>query len=178
MPDFALPNDNKDAEGNPLYPADPHKTIVTSPWSDEVNRALLDSILRSPSSERTITPEDDFRALVLEAFTAGSKVAAAIQSIAHGVTSTISDHAVLNNEHTILVDTSDGNVTIFLPPAADNPGRILYVKKTAGPDDIGSNDVILSPTAPDTIDGDPTARIAFLHTTARLASDASGWWLT
>jgi len=72
---------------------------------------------------------------------------------------------VVNN-----IDTTAGDVTVVLPPAAGNAGYIQRTKKVAG-----VNNVILS--AAEGIDGSTTATFGILYTCVAVQSDGTQWWI-
>jgi hypothetical protein len=78
------------------------------------------------------------------------------------------------DDHTVGVDTTAGNVTVTLPPAATVPGQLFEVKKA-----LGGNNVILDGDAAEPIDGAATQTITALNGTLSVRSRgtaALGWW--
>jgi len=76
-----------------------------------------------------------------------------------------------DGESVILVDASSAAVTITLPTAADNSGRVLHIKKT----DSSSNAVTVDGEGSETIDGATTQVITSQYDDVRIVCDASNW---
>jgi hypothetical protein len=75
-------------------------------------------------------------------------------------------------EHTIFADTSSNDVTINLPPAASNSGRVFLVKKTAA-----ANKVVLDGNLAETIDGVATHEMFGLYDWVKVQCDGSNWFV-
>jgi hypothetical protein len=92
-------------------------------------------------------------------------------------TTTEKKYQVQPGDYTILADTSDSVVTVTLPPACNNPGRVLIIKK------INSNRYKLNShqLRVDVREGliDFQAQIAIKnnYATRTVQSDGENWWL-
>lgn len=83
-------------------------------------------------------------------------------------------YAVAFNDGAILVDASGGAVTVSLPAASSEPGRLVHVKKI----DASANAVTVDAAGADLIDGSGTVVLAAQYDAVRLVSDGvSAWWL-
>lgn len=83
-----------------------------------------------------------------------------------------SDHAITAIDHIELVDASDGDVTITLPPiASTQAGRQLRFKKT----DATTNRVIVDGNASETIDGELTKSLLVENQGMMIISDGAEW---
>lgn len=78
-------------------------------------------------------------------------------------------HAETNGQIVILVDTTAGNITIGLPPAANNTA-IFHIKKT-----IAANNLTIDGNGAETIDGSATKVLAAQYASASLVSDGTKW---
>jgi hypothetical protein len=70
--------------------------------------------------------------------------------------------------HTVLADTTAGNITLNLPTAASMKGKYLYAVKTAG-----ANTLTWDGDASETIDGSATKAVT---TNSRIFSDGTSWY--
>ena len=66
------------------------------------------------------------------------------------ITNTDSPYTILITDHTLLVDSASGNVTIVLPFAADLPGECFWFKKVAT-----ANVVTINTQSGDSLEGTP-----------------------
>lgn len=80
---------------------------------------------------------------------------------------------VLLTDYLILANATGGAITVTLPPAAENEGRVIAVKKT----DVSVNAVTVDGNGSETIDGATTKALASQYDVATVFSDGSGWWL-
>ena len=71
----------------------------------------------------------------------------------------------------IRVDTSGGAVTVVLPVAASDAGRVLDIKRVAG-----TNAVTIDGDGTETIDGATTLSLDVLYSAVRLFSDGASAW--
>jgi len=71
----------------------------------------------------------------------------------------------------VLADAPVGQVSINLPPVADNVDRMITVKKI----DSTSNGVVLNPNASETIDGSTTKTISVQYASLTVLSDGTEW---
>lgn len=74
------------------------------------------------------------------------------------------------DDHTIRCDTTSGNITISLPAAAGNAGRIFVIKKVAS-----ANTVTIDPSGAETIDGSSTASLSANYEHTRIQCNGTGW---
>ena len=72
-----------------------------------------------------------------------------------------------------LCDATGGNVTMTLPAAATNAGRIYRVKKV----DSSANTIIIDGNDSETIDGGLTATLTVQYEAVDIACDGSNWWV-
>ena len=92
-------------------------------------------------------------------------------------TSTVKKFQVQPDDYTILADTSDSIVTVTLPPACNNPGRVLIIKK------INSNRYKLNShqlkvdVKEGLIDFQTQITIKNNYATRTVQSDGENWWL-
>jgi len=75
-------------------------------------------------------------------------------------------------EHTIFADTSSNDVTINLPAAASNDGRVFVVKKTDA-----ANKVVLDGNLAETIDGAATHEMFGIYDWVKVQCDGSNWFI-
>jgi hypothetical protein len=87
-------------------------------------------------------------------------------------------YEVQPSDHTLLVDTYKCAVKVILPPAVNNKGRIIVVKKTnTDKYNIRSTPVIIE-GAGDLIDQREQLIIKMNYTVRELHSDGVSWWVT
>jgi hypothetical protein len=108
---------------------------------------------------------------------AGSSTAVKItSSVLEGLytdVQTYNSNSTMTNANSVaLVSASGGVVTITIPTAATNRGKVFNIKKT----DSSANGVIISPVA-GTIDGSATKTLAFQYDSLMLVSDGSNYFL-
>ena len=72
------------------------------------------------------------------------------------------------NDDVLKVDTTGGSVTVTLPDAALNRGKVFFVKKM-----VAANNVVLDPA--DTIDGAASNTFATQYQTLMVVSDGTNW---
>lgn len=80
---------------------------------------------------------------------------------------------VLVTDYLILANATGGAITVTLPEAAENQGRVLVVKKT----DASVNAVTLDGNGSETIDGAATKALSAQYAGTMILSDGSGWWV-
>jgi hypothetical protein len=83
------------------------------------------------------------------------------------------NHTVAEPERTILVTTGGSDRTITLPDATDYVSDLLYVVKI----DSGAGNVILTPGAGDTINGDANTTLVGQYRAIALVSDGADWYI-
>lgn len=74
---------------------------------------------------------------------------------------------------TVLVDTSAGNVTLTLPPAADVAGYTLKIKKMTA-----ANTLTIDGNGAETIDGAATLAVTVQYESNTLESTGTAWIIT
>jgi hypothetical protein len=77
------------------------------------------------------------------------------------------------DDYTLLVDASAGAVTVNLPVAASNAGRILVVKKI----DAVANAVTLDGNGAETIDGAATVATSTQWASFSVQCNGTGWFI-
>lgn len=82
-----------------------------------------------------------------------------------------SGYTAVETDFFIPVNASGGAVTIALPAAASNNGKVLVIKKT----DSSGNAVTVDGNASETIDGATTLSLAAQYDTALIICDGSNW---
>lgn len=88
-------------------------------------------------------------------------------------TNTSTTNNVFSGDFTILEDATTGNITVNLPPAATNKGRILNIKKV----DSTGNTVTIDANASERIDGALTQVISTQYTSLQIQCDGSNWYI-
>ena len=73
----------------------------------------------------------------------------------------------------ITVDASSAAVTITLPTAADNEGRVLHIKKI----DSSANNVTVDGEGSETIDDQATKVISAQYSDMRIVCDGTAWFI-
>lgn len=87
-------------------------------------------------------------------------------------TSAITSSTTASNDVSI-VDSSGGTVTMTLPAASSNSGRIMRVKKT----DSSANTVVVDGNGSETIDGAANVTLYHQYETVTCICDGSNWFL-
>lgn len=94
-----------------------------------------------------------------------------------GVTTTIrtvtSDPTVAAGDHTILCDCTGGAITVNLPAASSNTGRILNIKKV----DSGANAVTIDANSTEKVDGALTQTLSSVNKAVQIQCDGSNWYI-
>lgn len=89
-----------------------------------------------------------------------------------------SSYEVQPSDHTLLVDTYKCAVKVLLPPAINNKGRIIVIKKTnTDKYNIRSTPVVVE-SAGDLIDQKEQITIKMNYSVRELHSDGISWWVT
>lgn len=83
------------------------------------------------------------------------------------------NYTITANDTVILGDTTGGDVTITLPLASIASGYRFCIKKT----DSSANDVIITRSGSDTIDGSTSATITLQYASVTIVSDGSNWYI-
>jgi len=87
------------------------------------------------------------------------------------VTEITSNHTMIHNDHFLCCDTTDGDITITLLPAAESKGHRLEIKKL----DSSGNTIIIDGNGVETIDGQVTQTLANQYDCLTIISDGTGW---
>lgn len=88
-------------------------------------------------------------------------------------TTKTADYTVLVTDRYILCNATAGELTVYLPEAANAAGRIIVIKKI----DTTSNYVVVQAEAGEEIDGGNLQELTSPYTTVNLLSDGSNWWV-
>lgn len=83
------------------------------------------------------------------------------------------DYTLDNEDSTLLVDASDGEITITLPTAVGVEGRFYSIKKI----DSSKNKVIIDGYGTETIEGELTQELLFKGDAPHIVSDNDEWWI-
>ncbi len=85
-------------------------------------------------------------------------------------------YTIIAGQHTVLIDDDDpqvtGTVTVQLPAATANAGRILNIKKIGSSESV-SVDGFIS----ETIDGSTTQQITTQYSNMTIQCDGTSWWI-
>jgi hypothetical protein len=100
----------------------------------------------------------------------GTSIATYISVISKSGDYTVTDS---DGVSVLLVDASSGSVTITLPTAADNTGRVLHIKKI----DVSGNTVTTDGEGSETIDDATTKVITAQYSDMRIVCDGTEWWI-
>lgn len=101
------------------------------------------------------------------AYAAGAAGAGQVVSV---ITKTIS-YAVLSTDGLVRGDATAGSITLTLPTAVGNGGKILYLKKI----DSSANTVTVDGSGAETIDGALTQVLSFQYQGIAIISNGAGW---
>ena len=98
-------------------------------------------------------------------------------AVYNNITKIDSDYTVSNSDYTIVCDSSQNTIKIKLPPAKNNTGRILVIKK-ANKDKYKLNSNIVRVTCDEgTIDIKDVIEIKNNYSCRTLQSDGENWWI-
>jgi hypothetical protein len=89
------------------------------------------------------------------------------------VTQTSINYNALLTDDVILVDASSGTVTVTLPAASGNAGKVYQIKKI----DSSGNTVIIDGDGAETIDEAPTLTTTVQYEAFTLVCDGTEWWI-
>lgn len=84
-----------------------------------------------------------------------------------------SDPTITTTDRTILCDATSAPITVNLPAAASNLGRMMWIKKT----DASANAVVIDGNSSETIDGLTTQSIASQGKCVQIQCDGSNWYI-
>ncbi len=93
-------------------------------------------------------------------------------SLATKVTTLSGNTTLDDTHHVVLVDASGGNVTLTVPLASSGDARQYMIKKT----DSSSNDVIITRSGANTIDGDTSVTMGVQYEARTIISDGTNWY--
>ena len=105
----------------------------------------------------------------------GARFDGSVHHTIRSITSRI--YEMQNDDYTLLCDTQKSPITVMLPPACNNKGRVLNIKK-ANSDKykINSYPVILK-VAEGSIDLSDEAIIKTNYSSRTVQSDGENWWI-
>lgn len=89
------------------------------------------------------------------------------------ITTKTGTYTAANTDTVILCDASGGAFTVTLPAAADNTGKVFYLKKI----DSSANAVTIDGNGAETIDDATTLVLSGQYDAAMLVSDGAEWWI-
>ncbi len=103
-----------------------------------------------------------------------NKVQEAVVKLEQGnhVVLTITVNKLLSTEHVILADATAGVITISLPKASLNNGKVFTIKKLDT-----SNNVIIDPNGSETIDTAALHTLSVQFEFIKIVSDGSNWFV-
>lgn len=84
-----------------------------------------------------------------------------------------SNYTAAQTDFTLLCDATSGNITVTLPAAASNSGRIYVIKKI----DASANTVTIDGNASETIDGATTVVLSAQYASKMIQCDGSNWFI-
>jgi hypothetical protein len=93
-------------------------------------------------------------------------------SLATALSVKSSDYTLTGADHTILVDCSNGNVTLTLPTAVGCVGRIYMIKRVDGTNNAAN----INSNGSEEIEGSTNPASVAALGSLTLQSDNSGWW--
>jgi len=96
----------------------------------------------------------------------------AVSVFTPGVTTTSISYVVLSTDAVILVDATGGDLTISLPAASAQAGRLVQIKKI----DASFHKVVLDADGADLIDGEPTLELLYEDESVPIVSDGLSEW--
>lgn len=89
------------------------------------------------------------------------------------VTTKTTNYTATSSDFVILVDSSGGNWTLTLPPAASNLGKYYYIKKTTS--DFST--ITIDGNASETIDGGTTTTLNTQYEALEIVCNGSNWFI-
>ena len=93
-------------------------------------------------------------------------------SFATAIAAKSSDYTLTAGDHTILVDCSNGNVTLTLPTAVGCAGRIYIIKRVDGTNNAAN----INSDGSEEIEGSTNPASVSAMSSIMIQSDNSGWW--
>lgn len=150
-----------------------HVLIARLAFNDETNLEFETIFDEVNQAIELSTPQADID--ILEDIQVGSKLRQYINWLtgqsAKSITVTGGTELAVNNSiNNILVDTSAGNIPIYLPPPSDK--FVINIKKIAG-----SGSIIVYPNDAETIDGQDSLSISILYASYQFCSDGTNWFI-
>ncbi len=90
---------------------------------------------------------------------------------------TAEEYEVANDDHTILCDSVGGSINVTLPPACNNTGRVLVIKKTnTDKYNLKSHPVTIK-VSEGKIDLTDIVTLKMNYSSRTLQSDGANWWI-
>ncbi len=86
---------------------------------------------------------------------------------------TITVDKTLATEHVVFADATGGIITISLPKATENKGKVYIIKKI----DVSVNDVVIDADGTETIDGALTNTLSAQFAFVKIISDGTQWFI-
>ena len=87
-------------------------------------------------------------------------------------------YEIESHDSTILCDAERAPITVIVPPACDNLGRIITIKKVnTDKYNLRSYPVIVVPDPTETIDFKESITIKMNYSSCTLQSDGESWWV-
>jgi hypothetical protein len=112
---------------------------------------------------------DDWPRLVAEQINSLAR-----RSIGSGsLTTKTASYTAVSTDEAIMVDASGGPVTITLPSAGGNAGKLYKIKKI----DTTGGAVTIDGSGAETIDGSATAVITTPYVSLAVQCDGTEWWI-
>lgn len=119
------------------------------------NKTLLDNLINNGPGNNFLADDGSYK------------------SASHrSITTKTSNYTAAGIDDVILIDTSSTNVTITLPLAADNEGKVFTLKSISN-----LNIATIATTGSDEIDNDPSNMILDYVESIIVVSDGSNWWI-
>lgn len=83
-----------------------------------------------------------------------------------------SSSSILITDDVVFIDTSGGNITLTMPTAVNNGGKKIIIKRKNG-----SNNLTVSTSSGQTIDGSSSITIPYNYQSVTLVSDNTNWYI-
>ena len=156
-----------------------HKTHRPAGKKSEIQIMGLNQFISSPD----LTFEADSSTLAVNGIIGANKInvdssLSCRGAVSHNINK-VSDrqYIVQPDDYTILCDASENKITVSLPPAVNNSGRVLIIKKTnTDKYKLNSNQVDVT-CEEGTIDINDRITIKMNYSSRTLQSDGENWWI-
>lgn len=86
-----------------------------------------------------------------------------------------STYTIASADYFLAINTSSNTVTLTMPAASSNSGRVLKIKDVGG--NAASNNVIINRAASDTIDGSASVVLESPYAAITLVCNGTGWFI-